>query len=104
VRVPQRRLDALQPFTYVVAVSRWFPSQYKVYALGLRDRLPKVAIPLTYGDPDVTLDLQAAFARCWESGAYPELLRYERAPAGLSRADATWCRKHLREAGLLSRK
>jgi hypothetical protein len=104
VRVPKERLDALRPFAYVVAVSRWFPSQYEVYPIGLRDPLPKVTVPLSNGDPDVTLDLQAAFARCWESGAYPELLRYDRPAVGLSRADATWCRKQLRESGLLSRK
>jgi len=104
VRVPKQRLDALRPFAYLVAVSRWFPSQYEVYPMGLRDPLPKVAVPLSNGDPDVTLDLQTAFARCWESGAYPELLAYERVPVGLSKADAAWCRKQVREAGLLDRK
>ena len=104
VRVPSGRLDELQPFHYLVAVSRWFPSQYEVYPIGLRDRLPKVAIPLTNGDPDVMLDLQAAFGRCWESGAYPELLRYEQSLAGLTKSDVTWCRKQLRAAGLLRAK
>ena len=104
VRVPSGRLGELRPFAYLVAVSRWFPSQYEVYPIGLRDTLPKVAIPLTNGDPDVTLDLQAAFARCWELGAYPELLRYGRPPPGLGRSEVTWCRKQLRAAGLLSRK
>jgi hypothetical protein len=103
VRVPKQRLEALRPFAYVVAVSRWFPSQYEVYKIGLREALPKVAVPLSNGDPDVTLDLPAAFARCWETGAYADLLPYDKAPAGLSRADVAWCRKQLREAGLLRR-
>jgi hypothetical protein len=104
VRVPKERLEALRPFAYVVAVSRWFPSQYEVYPIALRDPLPKVAVPLANGDPDVTVDLQAAVARCWESGGYPDLLRYDKAPPAVSRTDATWCRKLAREAGLISRK
>lgn len=104
VRVPVERLDALRPFAYVVSVSRWFPSQYEVYPIGLRGPLPKVSVPLADGDADATLDLQAAFTRCWEAGSYPDLLQYEKAPAGVSRADLTWCRKQLRAAGLLGRK
>jgi hypothetical protein len=104
VRVPAARLESLDSFTYLVAVSRWFPSQFEVYAFGLRDRLPKIALPLANGDPDVVLDLQSVFARCWEAGPYPELLRYDQVPNGVSRSDATWCRRQLREAGLLRRK
>lgn len=104
VRVPVARLASLDPFSYLVAVSRWFPSQFELYPFGLRDRLPKFAIPLAHGDPDVVLDLQGIFARCWESGPYPELLKYDQTPPDLSRSDATWCRRQLREAGLLRRK
>ena len=45
-------------------------------------RLPHSAISLAENDKDVTLDLQAAFARCWDEGPYPELLRYDGPPAG----------------------
>jgi hypothetical protein len=80
------------PWHYLVVVSRRHRFQQFVYARLLRKPLPKVAIPLSKGDSDVTLDLQAAFTRCWEEGPYPELLRYQEPPPGtLSPDDRAWC-------------
>jgi hypothetical protein len=92
VRVSERRLDSLRPWHYVIAVSRRRPFQQEVYANLLQRRLPRLSIPLAGNDKDVPLDLQAAFARCWDEGPYPELLRYnERPPGALSAEDAAWC-------------
>jgi len=68
----------------------------------MRQRLPRVAIPLGVEDPDVTLDLQAVLARTWDEGPYPEVLRYDQSPPGrMSEEDASWCarlaRKYLRQ-------
>ncbi|MCU0980802.1 MAG: DUF4058 family protein, partial [Pirellulaceae bacterium] len=58
-------------------------------------------IPLAAGDPDVMLDLQAAFSRCWQAGPYPALLHYDEPPPGeLSAEDVSWCRQQLAAAGL----
>jgi hypothetical protein len=66
----------------------------------LEHRLPRVAIPLAEDDRDATLDLQAAFARCWDEGPYPELLHYDRPPPGkLTKTEARWCVQMLRESG-----
>ena len=56
--------------------------------------LNRVAIPLAHDDPDVVLDMQAAFKRCWEAGPYPELLQYNEPPPGeLSASQSAWCRE-----------
>ena len=78
---------------YVVTVTR-HPRYWEYYPAMLRERLPRVGVPLAHGDPDVTLDLEAVFTRCWEAGPYPGLLRYDEPPPGtLSAEDSAWCRR-----------
>ena len=90
--------DELDPFHYIVVVTRRKPRRHEAYTRTVRDRLPRIAIPLAPGDPDVTLDLQVPFNRCWDEGPYPALLRYGGPPPGkMSKADATWCADLLRE-------
>ncbi|MEZ6063161.1 MAG: DUF4058 family protein [Planctomycetaceae bacterium] len=73
-------------------MTRYVAGQELVYAIQLRQRLPRIAIPLD--ETDVTLDLQAAFERCWDEGPYPELLHYDGNPPGeLSHDDTTWARE-----------
>ena len=56
---------------YVAVVCRGTdPSQAGVYALGLRDRLPAIRIPLRPTDVDVPLDLQALVDSTWRNGRY----------------------------------
>ncbi len=101
LRVSSEHLDSLRPWHYLVAVTRRWPSRQEVYAVPLEQRLPRVAIPLAEDDNDVLLDLQAAFARCWNEGPYPELLHYDSpAPGVLTEAERQWCDQQLREAGL----
>ncbi|MFV2068700.1 MAG: DUF4058 family protein [Pirellulales bacterium] len=93
LRVSAERLEREPAWCYVVSVSRR-PSQCELYAFPIEQRLPRVALPLAHDDPDVVLDLQAAFTRCWEAGPYPELLRYNDAPPGdLSADQIAWCRE-----------
>jgi hypothetical protein len=100
VRVSTERLDTLRPWDHLVAVGRVFPSRQEVYAFRLTQRLPRIAVPVLSGEPDVPLDLQAAFTRCWDTGAYPELLRYDRPPAvPLDNEQSAWCRDRLAAAG-----
>lgn len=100
LRVSTDRPEGSRPWCYVVSVSRR-PMTHELYLFALEDRLPRVRVPLAHEDPDVVLDLQAAFERCWEAGPYPELLHYADTPAGnLSRDQILWCRRQLMEAGL----
>ncbi|MBI2479656.1 MAG: DUF4058 family protein [Planctomycetia bacterium] len=101
VRVPQEELDRLKPHHYLVSVTRCVPTQCELYGFALQQRLPRIQVPLANGDPDIPLDLQAVFQRCWESGPYPELLQYDAPPPGeLDADDLTWCRQQLVAAGI----
>lgn len=91
VRVSREKLATLGQYHYLVAVTRQWPARQEVYAVSVQHRLPRVAIPLDADAADVTLDVQAAFARCWNEGPYPELLRYDERPAGnWSDDEVTW--------------
>lgn len=93
-RVAPERLESLRPWSYLIGISRIYPCRQEVFAIGLRSRLPKIPVPLAGNDADVTLDLQAAFTRCWDEGPYPELLSYNAPPPGtLTSEDADWARE-----------
>jgi hypothetical protein len=98
VRVSHERLEELPVRRYLVAVSRCWPTRCELYAFELKQRLPRVGIPLAGKDPDVVLDLQAAFSRCWQAGPYPELLRYDGRPPGqLAEDEVNWCAAILKQ-------
>jgi hypothetical protein len=100
VRVSPAKLARLRPWQYLVAVTRDWPARQEVYPVLLQRRLPRIAIPLAADDKDVPLDLQAAFARCWDEGPYPELLQYAGPPPGaMTQPEVQWCENTLRQAG-----
>ena len=75
--------------------------RYEVWPIRLRDRLPSIYVPLAGDDPDVILDLQTLFDRCYDSGPYARRTDYRREPAHpLSGDDAEWAASLLRERGL----
>lgn len=75
--------------------------QREVYPILLTNRLPRIKVPLRKDDADVTLDLQAAFTRCYEEGPYPGLLHYDEPPPGeMTGEDVAWCVEKLRTAKL----
>jgi hypothetical protein len=101
VRISSKKLDSLRPWSYLVTVTRCWPSRQEVYAWPLARRLPRISVPLAADDHDVLLDLQSVFARCWDEGPYPQLLRYNGAPPGsLSPADLSWSERQLLDAGI----
>jgi hypothetical protein len=64
-------------YEYMVSIHRFNrPNEYLVYPITLRQRLPKIAIPLSPGDPDVTLDLQDVFDRSYDFGPYRREIEY----------------------------
>jgi len=70
--VPRRRLvKAVGTFDYHVSIHHFDNLEdYFVYAFGLREPLPSLAIPLLPDDPAVSLDLQAVFLRTYDAGPY----------------------------------
>jgi hypothetical protein len=73
----------------------------EIYAIPLRERLPRCRIPLRHPDPDAVLDLPAVFNRCYEVGGYDLILDYSRPPdVPLRDEEAAWLGKLLQEQGL----
>jgi Protein of unknown function (DUF4058) len=103
--VPRKRaFEEAGLFDYHVCIHRYDQlGKFFVYPILLRQRLPKIAIPLSPGDDPVVLDLQAVFERCYDAGPYARLSPYVgRTPEPpLSPEDAAWATQRLRERGLL---
>jgi hypothetical protein len=93
VAVPEWSARGIGYYDYLVCVNRAYGvrSRYELYLRGVRERLPRVRIPLADGDPDVAMDVQAAMARVCESGAYDQRIDY-RTPCRppLRPADQEW--------------
>jgi hypothetical protein len=87
---------------YLVSLHRGGQGErFEVWPIPLRQRLPRVRVPLAGNDPDVVLDLQAVFDRCYDEGPYARRLDYRREPSvPLSRTDAEWADALLHERGL----
>jgi hypothetical protein len=65
----------------------------QVYSWTLRDRLPRLPIPLLLPDPDVMLDLAETYQMAYDRGGYRRIMRYGGPlPASLpvSPEDRTW--------------
>ena len=78
VCVPEWRVGELKPYDSLCCISRWPQrNRFELYPRSLRQRLPRLAIPLADGDADVTLDLQAALDQVHVEGRYGRRVRYE---------------------------
>ena len=91
----------LGPYDYLVCVNRARATrnEYEVYRRGLRDRLPRIHVPLADDDPDAILDLQSVLAQTYEAGLYRELLSYDQpCVPPLSPEDQTWANEVIRAA------
>jgi hypothetical protein len=77
---------------YYIYLSRANRRPYTlVYALSLRNPLPRIPVPLLHPDPDVVLDLQAALDACFELVGYENLLDYRAdPPTGHPPEDVAW--------------
>lgn len=89
------RLPLLAPLPagdyFAFVTRREAPHQCEVYAWGLREALPTIPVPLEPENLDTPLDLGPAFARVYDRGRYPQLLRYDASPPpSLRAADRTW--------------
>ncbi len=105
VAVPQeavRQGDTERATDYLVCLHpagdrrffRWWPRT-------IRERLPRVHLPLDAEGGYVPLNLQAAFDRAYDAGPYRRRVDYRRAPDPLlSPEDAAWADALLREKGL----
>jgi hypothetical protein len=80
--VPRRLARAKAgAFDYHASIHRFDrPRDFLVYPIRLEQRLPALAIPLLPGDPEVPLDLQAAFDLAYDGGPYRKAVHYGETP------------------------
>lgn len=84
--------EPLPPGDYYALVSRADERpESEAYAWTMRDPLPALPIPLVRPDPDVKLDLAAAFAMAYDRGRYSRLIDYSAPPSSVGdAADRAW--------------
>lgn len=76
-------------------------NELELYAVPLRERLPRCRILLRPPDADVVLDLPAVFSHCYDVGGYDLLIDYSQPPAVPLRAEeAAWLEALLHEKGI----
>lgn len=99
-----RHFDVIAPqdWRYIISISRQqLRTSVEVYAIPLRNRLPRSVIPLLPEDDDAVLDLPAVLARSYEVGGYDLLLDYSQPPSvSLSKAEEEWMEALLLDKGL----
>jgi len=97
-RVPM--VDPLPDVPYFVLLSREQSRPIMdVWPIALTEPLPQVPVPLLERDPDVELDLQAAFNEVYDRGGYDLAIDYSAPPdVPLPPKLATWAKKLLKAA------
>ena len=85
-QVDEHQSDRLPPCAQPAEQARRYPGA--LVGVGRR---------MSPGDPDLALDLQALFNRCYDEGAYARRIDYAREPApALADEDAQWADALLR--------
>jgi hypothetical protein len=87
---------------FMVCVSRHpLRDQFEVYPFQLKDRLPRIKLPLGSPEEDVCLDLNAALADCYAEAYYAERYDYHTDPVDLALmpSERSWLDQHLRQQG-----
>lgn len=94
--------DGLPDWDYAVTVTRATqPDRHEIYTATLQKRLPRFRLPLAADDRDTVLDLQAAFARCFDQGNFAGKIDYQRdPPVPLGEEDRRWLLDHLKQLKL----
>ena len=89
--VPEEVVENLRPWDYLVNLVRRGSTAHAIYPILLRNRLPRIRIPLREGDEDAVLDLQAVFDQSYAIGPYPDRIDYTTDPVPrLNEADTAW--------------
>jgi hypothetical protein len=98
--VPEHEVQGLGVYDYLVCVRR--PSgrrqHFSLYPRTVRERLPRIAIPLKPHDPAITLDLQPLLDRTYEAALYEGRLGYDKPCIPRLRPDdEAWARERIAE-------
>lgn len=101
VLIPEGEVRDRRDYDYLVSVNRATNIRrlYETYPRSLRERLPRISIPLAEGDRDVVLDLQAVVAQTYDAGSYQARLHYDQpCTPPLLEADQAWANDLIRTA------
>jgi hypothetical protein len=103
VAAPREPLRQRADWNYLCSLHRGGTKECETWPVTLKQRLPRVAVPLAKGDADFVLDLQAMVDHCYDTGHYDRQIDYRREPAVPFIADdAAWADALLREKKLRS--
>lgn len=95
------RTRAATTYDYLICVNRAAGrrDRYELYPRRVRDRLPRIRIPLAEGDSDTVLDVQAVVNQAYEAGAYRDRIEYGRpCDPPLSGDDLAWGNERIQES------
>lgn len=99
--IPETRARAEGPYDYLASVNRArdLREEFELYPRRLRDRLPRIAIPLAERDQDVMLDVQSLVEKAYDTGAFADRIDY-RKPCipQLTKAQQAWANELFRKA------
>jgi hypothetical protein len=102
VTLAESHLPVRRRATYHASVWRAAkPFQVEYYAAPLRERLPRIPIPLRPGDADVSLDLQYLIDLSFRRGMYDDINYARPLTPALNEGDAAWATQTLKGKGLL---
>ncbi len=75
--------------------------KFDVWPVSIRERLPKISVPLTEGFPDLVVDMQAIVTEVYDRGVFDRRIDYRIAPVpSLPPGDNDWADALLRSEGL----
>lgn len=82
IRKGKRRVKhpLAQSSHYLVTLLRAGNIHLNVWAVDIKDKLPRIPVPLKAPDADVVLDLQRAFDELYEEGGYANSINYRKPP------------------------
>src|SRR5207247_5150608 len=71
VAAPREELLKMGTWDYLICLHRGGDGlRYEVWPVTTRQRLPRIRVPLTGDDPDLALELQPIFDKCYDAGPY----------------------------------
>jgi hypothetical protein len=94
--------EGLAAWHYAVTLTRTnHRERFEIFTSTLQKRLPRFRLPLSSDDRDMVIDLQTAFARCYDRGCFSSRIDYELEPQPLlAEEDHRWLDETLTLKGL----
>ena len=90
---PRLPVEGLPPCAYYALVSRTERRpDVDLWPWSLREAMPAIPVPLSAGDPDARLDLQALLHRVYDTSSYADYIYLGAPQPALASEDVVWAR------------